>query len=223
MISVVVPCFNETDTILTAVREVAELRDKLELEIIVVDDGSSDGSFEKLRQVEGIVLERHPTNHGKGAALATGAALAKGEVLVIQDADLEYDAKVIPGLVEPILNGRCDIVYSSRFKGTIEGMSLSHLIGNKILTYFARLICGANLTDLMGGQKAFRTEVFRSFDLQSQGFEVDVEFTVQALRKGYSILEIPIPYSARKLGKAKIGWSDGFKSIMKLFRGRYGV
>jgi len=221
-VSVIVPCFNEAETIVTAVEQIAALRGKLDMEIIVVEDGSTDGSFEKLSKIEGIRVDRHTVNRGKGAAIVSGAALASGDVLVIQDADLEYDAGAIPSLVEPILTGKCDIVYGSRFKGAIEGMTFSHLVGNKILSYFTTLLCGAVVTDMMTCQKAFRTSVFRTLNLQSPRFEIELEVTVEAIRKGYSINEIPIPYSKRKFGEAKIGWWDGFKTMVKLLRYRFG-
>ena len=221
-VSVIVPCFNEADTITTAVEQIAALRSKLDLEIIVVDDGSTDGSFGKLSKIEGIKTDRHKVNRGKGAAVASGAALATGDVIVIQDSDLEYDAGTIPTLVEPILSGKYDIVYGSRFKGDIEGMTFSHFVGNKILSYFTTLLCGAVITDMMTCQKAFRTNVFRSLNLESPRFEFELEVTVEALRKGYSIHEIPIPYSKRRFGEAKIGWSDGFKTMLKLIRYRFG-
>lgn len=221
-VSVIVPCFNEADTIATAVEQIAALRSKLDVEIIVVDDGSTDDSFEKLSKKKGIKVDRHTVNRGKGAAIASGATLATGNVIVIQDADLEYDAGTIPTLVEPILSGKCDIVYGSRFKGDIIGMTCSHFVGNKILSYFTSLLCGAVVTDMMTCQKAFRANVFRSLNLESPRFEFELEVTVEALRKGYSIQEIPIPYSKRKFGEAKIGWSDGFKIMLKLFRYRFG-
>jgi glycosyltransferase involved in cell wall biosynthesis len=222
MISVILPCYNEADTIVDAVEQVIVLREKLDVEVIVIDDGSTDQSYEKLSTLQGIAVERHQTNRGKGAAIATGAGRATGDVMVIQDADLEYDASVIPALAEPILSGKYDIVYGSRFKGNINGMTLSHFVGNKVLSYCTSLLCGAEVTDMMTGQKAFRTSVFRKLNLGSPRFEFELEVTVEALRNGYLIHEIPIPYSKRQFGDAKIDWTDGFKTMTKLLRYRLG-
>lgn len=219
-VSIIVPCYNEADTIANAIKELQTLRDRFEVEIIVVDDGSTDGSSERLGEFSGIKLERHEKNRGKGAAIATGAKNATGEVIIIQDADLEYDPKEIPDLVSPILAGKYDIVYGSRFKGKIEGMTLSHYFGNKILSFFTGLLYGVEVTDMMTGHKAFRTAVFRQLNLKSPGFEFEVDVTVQVLLKGYSIHEIPITYSKRKFGEAKIGWADGVKSLLRLFKYR---
>lgn len=221
-LSVIVPCYNESGTILSAIEQLQALRDRFDLEIIVVDDGSTDGSFESLRSVQGIKLERHEKNRGKGAAVVTGLAKATGDVVVIQDADLEYDPKEIPVLVDPILSGKCDIVYGSRFKGNIAGMTFSHYVGNKILSFFTSLLYGVEVTDMMTGHKAFRGSVFKELTLESSRFEFELEVTVEALRKGYSICEIPIPYSKRRFGEAKIGWADGLKTLLKLLEYRLG-
>jgi glycosyltransferase involved in cell wall biosynthesis len=222
-LSVIVPCYNESGTILSAIEQLQTLRDRYDLEIIVVDDGSTDGSFERLRGVEGIKLERHEKNRGKGAAVVTGLAKVTGDVVVIQDADLEYDPKEIPDLLDPILSGKCDIVYGSRFKGNITGMTFSHYVGNKILSFFTSLLYGAEVTDMMTGHKAFRSRVFKELTLKSSRFEFELEVTVEALRKGYSICEIPIPYFKRRIGQAKIGWADGFKTLLKLLEYRLGL
>jgi len=222
LVSILVPCYNEASTITQTVDQLNALRDNLDVEIIIIDDGSTDGSFDKLIGLHGITVERHQTNLGKGAAIATGAKRAMGDVIVVQDADLEYDASVIPALVEPILNGQWDVVYGSRFKGNIEGMTFSHLIGNKMLSYFTSFFFGAKVTDMMTGQKAFRAAVFRGLNLEASGFEFELEVTVQVLQKGYSIHEIPIRYSKRKFGEAKIGWSDGFKTLVKMIEYRFG-
>ena len=221
-VSVIVPCYNEGQTIAKAIEQLQSLRGELDLEIIVVDDGSTDESVQKLSQMNGNVLERHEKNKGKGAAITTGVAKATGEVVVVQDADLEYDPTEIPDLVRPILEGDFDIVYGSRFLGKIEGMTFSHYIGNKVLSYFTSVLYGAKVTDMMTGHKAFRTAIFREFNLKSRGFEFELDVTVEALRRGHSIHEIPIQYSKREFGEAKIGWTDGVDSLLKLFKYRFG-
>lgn len=221
-VSVIVPCYNEADTILSALEQIRALRDTFELEIIVVDDGSTDGTTQKLDHVPDITLERHEVNKGKGASIATGVTKATGEVIVIQDADLEYAPKEIPELVRPILTGECDIVYGSRFKGKIVGMPFSHYIGNKILSYFTSLLYGVSVTDMMTGHKAFRARVFKQLELKSRGFGFEVEVTVKALEKGFKIKEVAIGYSRRKFGKPKIRWWDGIKSVLQLFKYRLG-
>jgi glycosyltransferase involved in cell wall biosynthesis len=204
------------------IEQVQTLRDRFDLEIIVVDDGSIDGTFESLRAVEGIKLERHEKNKGKGAAIATGLAKATGDIVVIQDADLEYEPKEIPVLVDPILSRKCDIVCGSRFKGNITGMTFSHYVANKILSFFTSVLYGAEVTDVMTGHHAFRASVFKELTLESTRFELELEVTVKALRKGYSICEIPTTYSTRNFGEAKIGWADGFQCLLKLLKYRLG-
>lgn len=221
-VSILVPCYNEADTIMNAIEQLQSLRPGFEVEIIVVDDGSTDDSTRLLTEVHGIKLVRHERNKGKGAAIATGATIATGKVIVIQDADLEYDPKEIPELVNPILTGECDIVYGSRFRGKIEGMTMSHCFGNKILSYFTSLLYGVEITDMMTGHKAFRASIFKQLPLNSLGFGFEMEVTVKALKKGIKITEVPIPYSKRKFGKPKIRWRDGIKSIMQLFEYRFG-
>ncbi len=221
-VSVIVPCYNEAHTIVSAIEKLSSLQEALELEIIVVDDGSTDESAQKVKDLSGIKLERHERNKGKGAAIATGAAKATGDVIVIQDADLEYDPKEIPQLVKPILSGECDIVYGSRFKGKIDGMAFSHYMGNKVLSYFTSLLYGVGITDMMTGHKAFRASVFKQLKLKSPGFGFEMEVTVKALEKGFKIKEAPIGYSRRKFGKPKIRWRDGIKSILQLFKYRLG-
>jgi glycosyltransferase involved in cell wall biosynthesis len=221
LVSIVIPCFNEEKTVEETVNGLLKLKSALDLEIIAVDDGSSDDTYRKLTGLQGIGLLRHDQNKGKGAAVMTGAGAATGEVIVIQDADMEYDPKEIPALVDPILRKECDIVYGSRFKGTISGMTFSHYFGNRLLSYFTSLLCSAGVTDMMTGHKAFRATVFKGLDLKSHGFDFELEVTVKALRKGYSIHEIPIAYSKRQFGEAKIRWIDGIKSMIQLLKYRF--
>ena len=221
-VSIVIPCYNEEKTIAETVNELSKLKDRLDLEIIVVDDGSSDGTFHIVSGLSGVRLQRHEQNKGKGAAVMTGAAMAKGDVIVIQDADMEYDPKEIPALVEPIFRNECDVVHGSRFRGKIAGMTFSHYVGNRVLSYFTSLFFGAQITDMMTGHKAFKAKVFKDLDLKSRRFDFELEVTVKTLRKGYTIHEVPIAYSKRQFGEAKIRWTDGVKSMIQLFKYRIG-
>jgi glycosyltransferase involved in cell wall biosynthesis len=199
------------------VEKIGSVSSAFDMEVVIVDDASTDMTPQVLKNMPGVLVLRHGSNEGKGAAILTGLERATGKVVVIQDADLEYDPKEIPHLVSPIFEGKSLVVYGSRFKGKIEGMKFSHYVGNKILSFFTSLLYGVRITDLMTGYKAFRTDVFRKLDLKSSRFEFELEVTVNALEKGYRIDEVPIAYSIRKFGKAKIGWTDGVKCLFHLF------
>ena len=220
-ISIIVPCYNEEQTIEATVQRLLAVDHGFDSEVIVVDDGSTDRTRDVLKDLNGIVVVHHDHNRGKGASILTGAEKASGEVLVVQDADLEYDPADIPRLVGPILEDRFDAVYGSRFKGKMTGMRMSHYIGNKILTYATCLLYKTRLTDVLTGHKAFKAEVFRSLDLHASRFEFELEATAKVLEHGNTIGEIPITYCVRRLGKAKISWIDGAKCLVYLIRLRH--
>jgi len=209
-VSVVIPTYNEEKSIAEVVRKVLEL--KLKKEIVVVDDGSTCDTekilshFIKDNEVKFI---KHKKNEGKGCAVRTGVKNATGEIVVIQDADLEYPPSQIPKLIKPILDGETDVVFGSRFLGRIEGMSLTNRVGNKFLTFMARLLYGSNITDMETGHKAFRRSVIDDIESTATRFEIEPEITAKVLMKGYKIVEIPIDYKARKKGEKKIGIKDG--------------
>jgi glycosyltransferase involved in cell wall biosynthesis len=221
-ISVVVPVYDEGKSIGIILRMLSEIDwYPYNAEVIVVDDGSTDNSPQEIMAFPTFTYIRHKKNMGKGAALKTGFHYAKGKVMVIQDADLEYSPEAIPELVKPILFGSADVVFGSRFAGKCKGMSLSHFMGNKLLSITARMLFDAPITDIMTGSKAFSRAVVNSFELEQNGFEVEVEMTSKCLHNGWRFQEVPIGYSYRTFGSSKIGFLDGVKSMVQLFSRSY--
>lgn len=217
-VSVVVPAYDEEENISKVISELLKVKLAIpNMEIIVVDDGSSDGTVLELSKFKSINLILHLKNLGKGAALRTGFKAAKGRVVVIQDADMEYSPVEIPNLIRPILSGEADVVYGSRFNCKPFGMSSMHFLGNIILSLVASLLYGKRVTDVMTGYKAFSNEVKESIDLKEDGFCVEVELTAQILQNGWKFVEVPIGYTYRPHGLAKIHNIDGLKSFIRLF------
>lgn len=217
-VSIVIPCFNERETIGQVIEQTLQVRFPCEREIIVADDGSTDGSSDIVREYGEVKLVVHEANRGKGAAVKTGIGAASGDILVIQDADMEYPPIILPDLINPILIEEADVVMGSRFLGQIEGMSWSHTLANRMLSYVTSVLTGQKISDVMTGHKAFRMNLLREMPLQSREFEVEVELIMRAAMKGAKILEIPITYSRRKAGNAKIGWKHGVESLLLLFK-----
>jgi glycosyltransferase involved in cell wall biosynthesis len=222
-ISVVIPCYNEVSTIeaiLDAVRA-SEIRDK---EIVVVDDASSDGTRDKLRSFEGqpgLRVIFHERNQGKGAALRTGFRAATGDVVIVQDADLEYDPKEYPKLLAPIRAGKADVVYGSRFAGGESHRVLYfwHYAANKLLTLCSNMFTNLNLTDMETCYKAFRREVIQKIDLREGRFGFEPEVTAKVARMGCRIYEVGISYSGRTYAEGKkIGWRDGLRALWCILR-----
>lgn len=219
-VSIIIPAYCEEETISEVLQRVIKVSWSMgNVEIIVVDDGSTDKTGQKVQAFPFIKYIRHQVNQGKGAAMRTGIKEAHGKILVLQDADLEYLPEYIPSLVQPIANGEMDIVYGSRFEGRPEGMSLSHFIGNSILSLAARFLYSVKITDIMTGQKAFRRSILETVNLEENGFAVEIEITCHSLNTGATqkFAEVPIPYSYRQHGVSKIVYMDGFKSLVKLF------
>lgn len=222
IVSVIIPVFNEVETI-------AEVIERLHAapfpkEIIVIDDCSTDGTRAVLQRQKEIVVIRHERNRGKGAAIRTGIQAASGEVVIIQDADLEYDPAEIPRVVEPILAGRADIVYGSRFlRGMPPDMPLANRVANVILVWTVRILFGFRLSDEATCYKAFRASLLKSMHLTCKRFEFCPEVTAKALRRGIGIVEVELlnyrPRTCRE-GK-KIRWTDGFEAIFTLVRFRF--
>jgi dolichol-phosphate mannosyltransferase len=222
LVSVIVPVFNETRTI-------EQLLDRLrsapfDKEIIIVDDCSTDGTREILKQETGIVYLQHDRNMGKGAAIRTGIRYATGDVIIIQDADLEYDPSEIARVVEPILSGEADIAYGSRFmRGMPRGMPLPNRMANKLLVWTVRILFGRTLNDEATCYKAFRADLLKSMHLRCTRFEFCPEVTAKALKSGHEIREVEIRnYEPRiKSEGKKIRWTDGVEAILTLFRYRF--
>ncbi len=224
-LSVVIPVYNEKGTILELVRRVRAVALPVEREIVIVDDFSTDGTRELLREVEGpdarILLR--PMNMGKGAALKEGFAAATGDIVLVQDADLEYDPAEYPALLAPILEGRADVVYGSRFTGSPHRVLFFwHSIGNRFLTGLCNLVSNLNLTDMETCYKVFRTEVLRKIDLKSDRFGFEPEVTIKLARLKCRIYEVPISYAGRDYSEGKkIGWKDGLAALWHIFRFRF--
>ena len=224
-ISVVIPVYNEVSTIREIVARVQAV--DLEKEIIIVDDGSTDGTREQLQDItlsqKSVRVLYHDRNQGKGAALRTGFEAATGDIVIIQDADLEYDPREYPVLLEPILDGRADIVYGSRFLGGPHRVLFFwHYLGNKFLTLLSNALTNLNLTDMETCYKVFRREVLSDIQLKSNRFGFEPEFTAKIAKKEFRIYETSISYSGRTYAEGKkIGWKDGVKAIFAIIWFRF--
>jgi len=217
LLSVVIPCFNEAATILDLLERVrsAPVASK---QIIVVDDGSSDGTRELLQglQADDLTVLLHERNRGKGAALATGFAAARGEICIVQDADMEYDPSEFPLVIGPIVQGKADVVFGSRFQGAAPHRVVYfwHRVGNGFLTLLSNMFTDLNLTDMETCYKAFRTEVIQSIHIREKRFGFEPEITAKVARRGCRIYEVGISYYGRTYAEGKkIGWKDGVRAI----------
>jgi glycosyltransferase involved in cell wall biosynthesis len=222
-LTVVIPAFNEEDTILRVIERVRAI--PFTLQIIVVDDCSSDRTAELVRGLDDVEFRRHDVNQGKGAALRTAFALARGRIVVVQDADLEYDPADIPGLIAPILEGHADVVYGSRLiDGRTQHVHLFwHKVGNKVLSLVTNVLYNTTLSDMETGYKAFTLEVLRAVEpLRESDFRIEPELTAKICRGGFRIYELPISYYGRSYDEGKqITWRDGFPAVYALFRYRF--
>jgi len=222
LLSVVMPCYNERDTIEEIIRRVLAV--PIRTELIVVDDGSKDGTGEILERLQnelGFKLLRQ-ANGGKGAALRAGFKAVTGDIAVIQDADLEYSPEEFPQLIELIVQGKADVVYGSRFLGRHRAFMFAHYIGNKLLTLVTNILYNTMLTDMETCYKAMRTDVLRSMTLKSNGFGIEPELTAKIFKRGYKVYEVPITYAGREYTEGKkITWVDGFGAIWTLVKYRF--
>jgi glycosyltransferase involved in cell wall biosynthesis len=222
LLSVVMPVYNERTTIDEIVRRVLAV--PLRIELIVVDDGSQDGSGELLDSLQrelGFKLI-HQKNGGKGAALRRGFQEVTGNIVVIQDADLEYSPEEFPQLIDLITQGKADVVYGSRFLGRHRAFLFAHYVGNKFLTFATNALYNTMLTDMETCYKAMRVDVIRSMTLKSNGFGIEPELTAKIFKRGFRVYEVPITYAGRgyEQGK-KITWRAGFTALWVLLKYRF--
>lgn len=229
-LSIIIPVYNEERTLAELLRKVKSVKvTGLRKEIIVVNDCSTDRTENILQMVKGIRIFKHHKNRGKGAAVRTGFSKALGEIVIIQDADLEYDPTDYARLVRPILERRASVVYGSRLKkyplvlfGKEATPLPAHLIANKFLTFVTNILYGGGLTDMETCYKVFSREALRSIKLVSNGFEIEPEITAKLLKKGYKIKEISIKVKPRNYDEGKkISWKDGIKAIYYLLYWRF--
>ena len=223
LVSVVMPAYNEQDTIAEIIGRVLTV--PVRIELIVVDDGSRDRTREILTGLQlqhGFKLIFQERNQGKGAAIRRGFAEVTGEVVVVQDADLEYSPEEYPVLLELICQGRADVVYGSRFLGRHRVFLFTHYLGNRFLTLLTNVLYNTMLTDMETCYKVMRTEVLRSMALKSDSFGIEPEMTAKIFKRGYRVYEVPITYDGRGYEEGKkITWRDGFTALWVLLKYRF--
>ena len=239
-LSIIMPVYNEIGTIAEILKRVRAVRlsvpvgygpdngtlVEFEREIVAVDDGSTDGTRKILRTLEGepdVVVIYHERNQGKGGAVRTGLQRASGDVMLIQDADLEYDPRDYPALLQPIVEGRSQVVYGSRFRGgPTKAMFFWHMMGNRFLTLVTNILYNTILSDMETCYKVFTREVAEQLDLRASGWGFDPEITAQILKRGYRIYEVPISYTGREFEEGKkINWRDGLTVLWTLLKYRF--
>jgi len=231
ILSIIIPVYNEEKTIKEIVSKVKKVKLPVDInrEIIVVDDFSGDRSYKILKNIDGICLIRHKKNLGKGAAIRSSVEKSIGDIIIIQDADLEYDPFDYPELIDPILSGKAKVVYGTRLRnypmrvfGRKHTPFVTHYLGNIFLSFTTRLLYGSTITDMETCYKVFRKEVIENIKIKSNRFEFEPEITAKILKAGYKIYEVPIKVKPRGYDEGKkITWRDGFLAIWTLIKYRF--
>jgi len=224
-LSVIVPVYNERELVVKSVTHLLDSDPGVEREVIIVDDGSTDGTREVVKKeleplVDKVIYQQR--NQGKGAALRTGFAAATGDFVIPHDADMEYDPDDIPKLLEPVLKGRADVVYGSRFTGPHRNMFFFHWIGNRFLTFVTNLLYNTTLSDMETCYKLIRRSLLDGIEIRSNRFGVEPELTAKLLKKKVRIYEVPVSYYGREFEEGKkITWRDGFTALWVLIKYRF--
>ena len=223
-LSVIVPVFDERNTVVEIVRRMRAVDLPVDLEIVIVDDGSTDGTRDVLRQLGDSTVRviTHDLNRGKGAAIRSGLAQVTGDLVLVQDADLEYDPEDWPKLLNPILRGKAQVVYGSRFTGERRNMLFLHWVGNRFLSLVTNVLYNTTLSDMETCYKLFDRSLLDGITLRAQRFEFEPEVTAKILRRGVRIYEVPISYTGREFDEGKkITWRDGFVALWTLVKYRF--
>ena len=223
-LSIIVPVFNERNTVVEVVRRMRAVDLPVDREIVLVDDGSDDGTQSVLSQLgdSTVRVVLHPHNRGKGAAVRTGLTSVTGDLVIIQDADLEYDPEDWPKLLRPMMKGNAQVVYGSRFTGERRNMLFLHWVGNRFLSLVTNVLYNTTLSDMETGYKLFDRRVLQGIRLRSERFEFEPEITAKVLRRGIRIYEVPISYAGREPSEGKkITWRDGFSALWTLVKYRF--
>ncbi len=221
-LSIIIPSYNEAVTVVKTIKRVQAVNlDRISKEIIVVDDGSTDGTRKKLTKISGVTKVFLRQNRGKGAAIRAGLAKASGGYVLIQDADLEYDPQDIPALLTPVFESKAEVVYGTRFLGPHRNMLFWHLMGNKLLSLMTNLLFNTTISDMEVGYKLIPTKLLKSLKLESNRFGFEPEVTAKILKTGTRIFEVPISYAGREFSEGKkITWKDGLQAFYLLWKYR---